>query len=776
MIRKNKHRFSGIYVKFFMANAILTFIAILIVGFLSYSISYSALTGQISSEKVNTLTQARNTADVTLKEIEKTFIAESINTQLLKFTEDPSAEEYELLKQTVKKLVSIKNSNKLIFSIYICLPGHNLVVTTEDGFWKMEEFYDLAWRDSMAGESGGNWTTTRNIRTFAGEHLGVASYITPIPFDEHADGRSNLLVVNIKEKELLKLVQDHGTPSSGLSCITDAAGRVVAHTDKELLGKTLPYAGHVVSQILNGKSGSVNIQHSQENYVASHVRSEYNKWNYIRVTPEKQIIKPILYLRLMSVIFAVACIILGLVAAYFVSARIYRPISETVSSTRKYMAEIESLPGDKDGGDEMGFLNAAIKHIVEKNHKLSKTVQKTETLLKEGFILDLLMSSAIDEIQLENKLRQLHIDFPHPDFFILVIAIDKFNGFVRDYCEKDRALYAFGIKNIAEEIVNGNSYGIVVQTDRDKFAIVLNCREEQISAGSVADAVRENIRSIFRFTVTVGVSTRFSTPNEIGYMYNEALEFAKSRILLGGDRTIGRAEVPLRRDHEQPVSSSREEALFNHIKQGNIGEAMKQIEKTVNALRKEPGYPPEQIHQFFYSVLYTSIKAVNDNGWTLSDIFGNGCNLYRDLVENDTIMDMQQWMGEILTKMSHFIVERKESRNFTLIEAILKYMHANYHKDISLNFMADYVSLSTPYLSKLFKSETGENFLEYLTRLRIEKSKELLLDPDHKITSIAEKVNFGNAQNYIRIFKKYEGMTPGQYREMYIKEKLNNQE
>lgn len=768
-------KFSGIYAKFFLAIAILMFIAILIVGYISYSISYSALTDQISNEKINTLTQTRNTADISLKEIEKVFIAESINQQLLKFTISPFGEDSNIIKRIVNNLVNVKNSNKFIFSIYVYMPGQNTIVTTEDGYWNINSFYDFSWIEHIKKDNDSSWISTRNIKTFSGEELGVITYVTPIPFEENIDKSYNLLVVNINEKELLKLIQDHNSLTSGISCIIDSEGKVIAHNDKSLLGKELKYDVGIINRIQNEKNASFTFNASDGRYLVSHVRSEYNKWNYISIIPEKQIIRPILYLRLMSIIVAVICIILGLIAAYIVSSRIYRPISETILSAKKYVTEVGTLIGEKDSKNEMDFLNATIRQIAEKNKNLSNTMQKNETVLKEGFVLDLLLSSCLDEIQLENKLKQFNISFSYPNFYVIVILIDRFSYFSKEYTEKDRSLFYFGIKNISEEIINSNYYGIMVQTDKEKFAAVLNCACELESVIAIAEKIKENVKSIFGFKITVGVSNTFSTPNEIGYMYNEALSYAKSRIVLGGDRVISKGQITFCGNDSILVSSSKEEQIFNNIKQGNINEAIKNIDKVINIIKKEPGYPQEEVHQFFYSILYTSIKAVNENGWSISDIFGDNYSLYRDLIENDTIFDINIWINEILIRMSHFITEKKESKNYSLIESILNYMHVNYNKDISLNSMADYVSLSTPYLSKLFKSETGENFLEYLTKIRIEKSKVLLRDPDFRITTISEKVNFGNAQNYIRIFKKYEGMTPGQYREMNIKESLNNQ-
>ncbi len=752
------------------------FLAILVVGFTSYSISHSALTTQISEEKLNTLTQTRNNADSILKEIEKTFIKESVNPRLLKFASAPFGEDHSQLKQTIKELVNIKNASKLIYSVYVYLPEQNLIITTEDGFWAIDAFYDVSWLDAMSQDHAGNWTTSRSLTTFWGETVNVATYITRVPFQEYMDKSSNLLIVNIYEKELLKLIEGHSVPDPGSSCIIDEEGRVVAHRDKALLGKQLDYDRSVMDQILGQKSTAFYFETPQGSFLASNVRSDYNRWNYLSIIPERQIIRPIVYLRLISIAVAIICIILGLIAAYIISTKIYKPISDTISSAKIYGAEVDAAIGEQDTKDEMAFLSATIKQIVEKNKNLTHTMQKNEGVMKERFIMDLLLSPSMDEIQLESKLSLFSISFPHKNYYILVILLDKFNTVARLYSDKERALMYLGIKNISEETLNDHANGILVQTEKDKFAALVNCSSPFSTVRSMADKIREKVQALMGFTVTIGISSDFNSLNETSLMYGEASDHARSRIVLGGNRVISDQDVSRSGTGIYSGSSLREDQIITYIRQGNVQEAIRHIQKAIYLIQKEPGYPQEEIHQFFYSILYGSIKAVNENGWSISDIFSGSCDLYRDLMEHDTLSDIFDWLCSILVRMSSFIAEKKESKNCSLIESILKYMHENYHKDISLNAMAEYVSLSTPYLSKLFKSETGENFLEYLTKIRIDKSKELLMDQSDKIAAIAEKVNFGNVQNFIRIFKKYEGMTPGQFREMKIKESLAQQD
>lgn len=74
--------------------------------------------------------------------------------------------------------------------------------------------------------------------------------------------------------------------------------------------------------------------------------------------------------------------------------------------------------------------------------------------------------------------------------------------------------------------------------------------------------------------------------------------------------------------------------------------------------------------------------------------------------------------------------------------------------------------MSYSYLSRYFKQQTGCNFIYYLYRLRIDKAKEMLKNSGFKINQIAENVGFSDVNNFIRMFKKYEGITPGKYREL----------
>lgn len=113
--------------------------------------------------------------------------------------------------------------------------------------------------------------------------------------------------------------------------------------------------------------------------------------------------------------------------------------------------------------------------------------------------------------------------------------------------------------------------------------------------------------------------------------------------------------------------------------------------------------------------------------------------------------------------------EKKKEMEY-LVERVRVYIDENYQKDISLDEISRMVNISPYYFSKLFKQETGENFIEYLTRTRMGQACALLENPDYSIKHICAMVGYSDPNYFSRIFKKYEGVNPSEYRERFSRE------
>ena len=111
------------------------------------------------------------------------------------------------------------------------------------------------------------------------------------------------------------------------------------------------------------------------------------------------------------------------------------------------------------------------------------------------------------------------------------------------------------------------------------------------------------------------------------------------------------------------------------------------------------------------------------------------------------------------------IKEKTRSRNDETVNSVIKYMEENYNREIYLESIANELNMNYTYLSRIFKDTTGLGFPEYLGRIRIEKSKELLKETDKAVFEICAEIGYVDTNSFIKKFKKFEGITPGKYRE-----------
>jgi two-component system response regulator YesN len=99
------------------------------------------------------------------------------------------------------------------------------------------------------------------------------------------------------------------------------------------------------------------------------------------------------------------------------------------------------------------------------------------------------------------------------------------------------------------------------------------------------------------------------------------------------------------------------------------------------------------------------------------------------------------------------------------ILAAADYIREHYAEEISLNSVSTRYFITSTYFSSIFKEIVGENFLEFLTRVRMEKAKELLEHTAVKVGQIGEKVGYADSRYFSKLFKKHTGLMPTEYRQ-----------
>lgn len=203
----------------------------------------------------------------------------------------------------------------------------------------------------------------------------------------------------------------------------------------------------------------------------------------------------------------------------------------------------------------------------------------------------------------------------------------------------------------------------------------------------------------------------------------------------------------------------QETAIIQLLAQGELQRATHEMLKNVDDVQNNFGFDilKEYASEAFMSLLGKQEGAVRP--WAgklkcLLDEQGQIC----------TVEELKKWLSEGLQSVFGDMAQQTKKRSVGQVEDAICYVQEHFHEDISLEMVAEQVDISPYYLSRLFKEKINENFVTYLTRVRMEHAKELLKHRKCTLKEASQCVGFSNETYFCKVFKRIVGMTVAEYR------------
>lgn len=132
-----------------------------------------------------------------------------------------------------------------------------------------------------------------------------------------------------------------------------------------------------------------------------------------------------------------------------------------------------------------------------------------------------------------------------------------------------------------------------------------------------------------------------------------------------------------------------------------------------------------------------------------------------------TLNDMFDWIKDWIDDEFEKFSELKKNRDNKPIRLAKQYIHENYNKSISLDDVSSMLGFNSAYFSTMFKKETGENFIDYLIKIRINNAKHLLLQSNLNVDGIATAVGYSDTKYFTKLFRKKTGLSPSEFKKLY---------
>lgn len=280
------------------------------------------------------------------------------------------------------------------------------------------------------------------------------------------------------------------------------------------------------------------------------------------------------------------------------------------------------------------------------------------------------------------------------------------------------------------------------------------------------EKLKQVIKNTMNITLTVAVGGFYNDIPEVSKSYSEALKALDLRVCAGKDCIIYIDDVYSISGDRFSYPKDRENAIMAGINEDDEKKIRSGIKSFFEYLRSE-NFLKEHIRIALMELFAITARKFMDSGVDIHKLYErNLIDPYKVLDRYDTIDELNNWFTNIITGCVIELRKNRLNNVKSVINRARDYIVANFtNPDISLNSIAEYVYLNPAYFSKLYKKETGETYMEYLTSLRIGKAKAFLKETNIRTSDIGIAVGYQNSQYFTTLFKKVTGKTPVEYRE-----------
>ncbi|MCX7748959.1 MAG: response regulator [Clostridia bacterium] len=400
--------------------------------------------------------------------------------------------------------------------------------------------------------------------------------------------------------------------------------------------------------------------------------------------------------------------------------------------------------------------------------KLKEQLKMSLPLLRYRYLNELVFG-CIHQEQLIEKMEFIDIKLQSSYFLVGVIEIDDFTLLGSKIAEEERLLLKFRIINLIEEMIGGQ--GLCFETKYEEFVCIYYCKpdlteeENKKSFINLCESINNQIFEKLSYSISVGIGNMGEGIFSIRACYEEAKRGLEHKLFTGKSSIIDIRDVEGYTSMSFKMDSETESKLISCLRVGDKKEVLKIIEVVFQNIDAQRNLGMGGFYKICIELLSIASRVLTEFDTGMEEICGKGFLYFEEVKKYKNLKDAKEWMILNFEKICNYILNTKILKSKKIVETAKNYIDERFTEEITLHKIAEFVHISPNYFSTLFSNEVGQSFLEYVTMRRIEKARKLLGEKDARVQDVGEKVGYDNPCYFSRIFKKYTGMSPLEYKE-----------
>ncbi|WP_127581497.1 helix-turn-helix domain-containing protein [Paenibacillus koleovorans] len=649
-----------------------------------------------------------------------------------------------LLLNIIQELRIFQATYPFIDEMAVDFRGKDTIISTVGKDNRERFFSDLVRYKRLAASDWSGMLERLNNRTMLPvEEMSVLNQSKRMLTYMHAlpPGDSNFqatLLLFIKEETIQDMLGKSAlVQSNGSVYITDREGRpVTGYRDNPAIRAAL------LEHLQNGTPATsrVSALRTADGAAYTLYQSEEgaNGWTYQLIVPTSTLTAQLKSIRLVAGALILFYLIVGITVSYMLASRDYRPIRQIMDLVRS------RRPGAEQENNEFRVVESAIYTMLKDADRNENEIMLYKPFARNTCLAKLLRDEK-GHAETAGTLELLDLSFPHEYYRCIVLLLSE-EQLVPDTLQEL-------LKSKLDPSLVTHYW---VELDGKTKAVILSA--ESLSAAEEAIAgIGEGLLSMSVAYRAIGVGRLTRRLSELHLSYAEACRALEYRFIQAEGSTLYAERFSEAVYWKAAIQEEHE--LIAAIRNGQAALAVEKAHRIVLAEVQTYRLPLDSIRFLCYRVATVALVALEE--LNIAELPAVNWN---ELLQQDELDAMLEAIRRLYEEAVRLADEARLERNDHLIRELRAYLETHYtDQNLSLTAVADKFGISSSYLSRYFKTQTGTNFVDYVNRCRIEASKRHLTG-EATILQIAHKVGFDNDITFRRLFKKYMGVTPSQYK------------
>lgn len=573
-----------------------------------------------------------------------------------------------------------------------------------------------------------------------------------------------LAMANIPACSLQDLIQSDTKHLEDI-LIMDEHNQILMHPDASLIGKSITEAGLKDLSQLTAPTGQFTADINEKRYSVSYLRSNLNNWTYLSLTSIDSLTTESRKIGVYTIYVCMLMLLLSMLLAWLGSRKMYSPIQLLLNQIGGLVTV-----NQKRKANEFQMISEHVHTLFQSKSKLEREVHQHIGQVRTFFLIKAFQGH-IKTSELPDKLAQFgytkHVD-EWKTMSVITLQIDSIDN--TRYEKRDMELLLFAAHNMIEELIPSDQRLAPVIIDQTVVTLIGSPDSEAAAfrnkVYALTEQMQQHIFSYLNLHVSIGMSLPIHAFSQMSIAYKEGLEALKHRIKLGEGiiiqyENINSGKHFLNLNYPKPL----ENELMDAIKLAEKDKSKELLRQLLQALFAAP-LSPQEYQIPLARLLNNLLMVMQESGISLNQIHPNKGSLFEELLNLHMTAEIEDWFWtEVIHPLIRIYRDRQDAQYHNISEKIIDLVQKFYDTDLTLEDCASRLHYNANYLSSIFRKETNCSFSDYLSAYRFNMAKKWLLETDMPIKDISSKLRYNNSQNFIRSFRKQEGITPGQYRD-----------